>query len=138
MTKGEYRVGINFNPSADDKVGQIKRQSADLIDIKPGFDAYVPVDEIPDHLPEDSRDLFQETILCLIGGLGWNMVLAPGFEITLEAQGFISILDLNSTERDQQNRYLWRRRVYSASDSEAYFPSSLQSLTLNAGIHYTF
>ena len=33
MTKGEYRVGINFNPSGDDLVGQIKRQSADLIDL---------------------------------------------------------------------------------------------------------
>jgi len=33
MTKGEYRVGINFNPSADDLVGQIKRQAADLIDL---------------------------------------------------------------------------------------------------------
>ena len=33
MTKGEYRVGINFNPSADDMVGKIKRQAADLIDL---------------------------------------------------------------------------------------------------------
>lgn len=33
MTKGEYRVGINFNPSADDNVGQIKRMAADLIDL---------------------------------------------------------------------------------------------------------
>lgn len=32
-TKGEYRVGINFNPSGDDMVGQIKRQAADLIDL---------------------------------------------------------------------------------------------------------
>ena len=33
MTKGEYRVGINFNPSNDDTVGQIKRKAADLIDL---------------------------------------------------------------------------------------------------------
>lgn len=33
MTKGEYRVGISFNPSADDKVAQIKRAAADLIDL---------------------------------------------------------------------------------------------------------
>lgn len=33
MTKGEYRVGIAFNPSNDDLVGQIKRQAADLIDL---------------------------------------------------------------------------------------------------------
>lgn len=66
------------------------------------------------------------------------MVLAPGLEITLEAQGFISIQDINSTERDLQNRYLWRRRVYSVSDLDPYFLSSLQVLTLNAGIHNTF
>lgn len=33
MTKGEYRVGIAFNPSNDDMVGQIKRRAADLIDL---------------------------------------------------------------------------------------------------------
>ncbi len=33
MTKGEYRVGINFNPSNDDAVGKIKRAAADLIDL---------------------------------------------------------------------------------------------------------
>lgn len=33
MTKGEYRVGINFNPSAADSVGKIKRAAADLIDL---------------------------------------------------------------------------------------------------------
>jgi hypothetical protein len=33
MTKGEYRVGISFNPSADDMVSKIKRAVADLIDL---------------------------------------------------------------------------------------------------------
>lgn len=33
MTKGEYRVGITFNPSNDDMVGNIKRQAAALIDL---------------------------------------------------------------------------------------------------------
>ena len=32
-TKGEYRVGINFNPSNDDMVAKIKRAAADLIDL---------------------------------------------------------------------------------------------------------
>lgn len=40
MTKGEYRVGINFNPAADDKVGQIKRMAADLIDYIESVDAH--------------------------------------------------------------------------------------------------
>ena len=33
MTKGEYRVGINFNPANDDMVNKIKRTAADLIDL---------------------------------------------------------------------------------------------------------
>lgn len=33
MTKGEYKVGINFNPSSDDVVGRIKRLAADFIDL---------------------------------------------------------------------------------------------------------
>jgi hypothetical protein len=33
MTKGEYRVGINFNPSSDVMVTKIKRAAADLIDL---------------------------------------------------------------------------------------------------------
>lgn len=33
MTKGEYRVGLDFNPSGDPRVHQIKRGAADLIDL---------------------------------------------------------------------------------------------------------
>ena len=33
MTKGEYRVGINFNPAGADTVNKIKRAAADLIDL---------------------------------------------------------------------------------------------------------
>lgn len=33
QTKGEYRVGISFNPSQDDAVSRIKRAAADLIDM---------------------------------------------------------------------------------------------------------
>lgn len=48
MTKGEYRVGISFNPSGDDLVTRIKRQAADLIDL---------IDPIPDgyELPNEIR-----------------------------------------------------------------------------------
>jgi hypothetical protein len=38
MTKGEYRVGINFNPSNDNMVDRIKRTAANFIDL---------IDEIP-------------------------------------------------------------------------------------------
>lgn len=40
MTQGEYRVGITFNPSADDKVAQIKRAAADLIDLIQGIEEH--------------------------------------------------------------------------------------------------
>ncbi|MDF3606145.1 hypothetical protein PE067_08390 [Paracoccus sp. DMF-8] len=33
QTKGEYRVGITFNPSASGIVDEIKRKAADLIDL---------------------------------------------------------------------------------------------------------
>lgn len=42
MTKGEYRVGINFNPSADDTVGRIKSMAAALIDFIDGIDTHEP------------------------------------------------------------------------------------------------
>jgi len=32
MTKGEYRVGISFNPSNNTAVDKVKRDAADLID----------------------------------------------------------------------------------------------------------
>ncbi len=40
MTKGEYRVGINFNPSNDDMVGKIKRMAADMIDLVEAINAH--------------------------------------------------------------------------------------------------
>lgn len=33
ITKGEYRVGVSFNPSANTTVDQIKRSAATLIDL---------------------------------------------------------------------------------------------------------
>lgn len=32
MTIGEYRVGITFNPGGNERVNEIKRRAADLID----------------------------------------------------------------------------------------------------------
>lgn len=33
LTEGEYRVGLNFNPSNNSAVDDIKRRAADLIDV---------------------------------------------------------------------------------------------------------
>jgi tRNA G18 (ribose-2'-O)-methylase SpoU len=46
MTKGEYRVGITFNPSNDDTVSKIKRLAADLIDLIEGIDDQANLGEI--------------------------------------------------------------------------------------------
>lgn len=48
MTKGEYRVGINFNPSNDDTVGRIKRLAADLIDLIESIYEPTPEHEMTD------------------------------------------------------------------------------------------
>ena len=37
MTKGEYRVGITFNPSNNNKVQEIKLHAANLIDLIEGI-----------------------------------------------------------------------------------------------------
>jgi hypothetical protein len=39
-TKGEFRVGISFNPSNDDAVSKIKQAAADLIDLIEAIPAY--------------------------------------------------------------------------------------------------
>jgi len=42
MTKGEYKVGIDFNPSQDDVVGRIKRLAADFIDLVDSIEVKMP------------------------------------------------------------------------------------------------
>lgn len=44
MTKGEYRIGVSFNPSANDLVGRIKKASADLVDL---------IESIPEPLSDE-------------------------------------------------------------------------------------
>ncbi|MBP6184711.1 MAG: hypothetical protein KA479_07190, partial [Saprospiraceae bacterium] len=113
-------------------------QASDLKDIKPAFDNYVPIDLIPDQLPEDRKDLYQSMVLSLLGGVGWNMHLAPGFSATLEASASITLNDFNSSDRNNDGTYIWRRRVYSGEDPKTYFSSSILNFTLGVGMHYTF
>jgi len=113
-------------------------QPADILDIKPAFDNYVPIDQIPDRLPEDGRDLYRSWILSLLGGVGWQMHLSPGFMAHLEAIGSISVNDFNANTRGTDGSYLWRRRVYSGQDPKAYFPSTMLTLVFQAGLQYSF
>jgi hypothetical protein len=48
MTNGEYRVGVNFNPSGDDLVADIKLAAAELIDMFESIRAEIPETEIGD------------------------------------------------------------------------------------------
>ena len=43
-TKGEYRVGVDFNPSNSGEVDNVKRMVADLVDYIEG----IPVNDIPE------------------------------------------------------------------------------------------
>lgn len=47
MTRGEYRVGVDFNPSNDDTVNRVKRAAADLIDL---------ISSIPDAAPNSALE----------------------------------------------------------------------------------
>lgn len=40
MAKGEYRVGINFNPSNNDTVSKIKQMAAEMIDLVEEINAH--------------------------------------------------------------------------------------------------
>lgn len=48
QTKGEFRVGISFNPSANDTVSRIKRAAADLIDLIESIDAHLNGQPFPE------------------------------------------------------------------------------------------
>jgi hypothetical protein len=113
-------------------------REVDIPEVKLLFDQYVPVDEIPNQLPEDARDLYTKGIFSLMGGVGWQMNLAPGFSATLEVSGSLSLNDFNSRERDGDGRYLWRRQVYSASNPKGYFQSTIYFMTVGANLYYSF
>lgn len=68
MTKGEYRVGIDFNPSGNKNVEAIKVMAAELIDYIEG-------------IPNDSRDgeiarLKAEAQTFIEGGAMWGVKAA--------------------------------------------------------------
>ena len=67
MTKGEYRVGIDFNPSGNKTVDWIKRQSADLIDM---------IEDIPDHGDGEIKRLKAEAQTGVEGAAHWAVKAA--------------------------------------------------------------
>lgn len=64
-TKGEYRVGINFNPSNDDMVAKIKRAAADLIDL---------IDNIPVLGAETEAQLVRSTEVARLKALAQTAI----------------------------------------------------------------
>ncbi|MCF8237528.1 MAG: hypothetical protein K9I85_05190 [Saprospiraceae bacterium] len=110
----------------------------DLVDIKEGFDCFVPIDELPDHLPEDRKELFASTTLDAVLGAGLVMKLGPDLDIGLEGRGVVSMSDLNSAARNLDGRYTWRYQIHSSSDPEPYTQAFLASVTLFGVLTYSF
>lgn len=59
MTKGEYRVGINFNPSASPLVDKIKNIAAVMIDLIDEIENSDPFDSAQRHEVERLKALAQ-------------------------------------------------------------------------------
>jgi hypothetical protein len=66
-TKGEYRVGIDFNPSGDEMVNAIKRAAADAIDM---------IETIDDHGDGEIRRLKAEAQTCVEDAAMWAVKAA--------------------------------------------------------------
>lgn len=67
MTKGEYRVGIDFNPSGNPEVAQIKQASADLIDV---------IDALDDHGSGEIKRLKAQAQTQIEDGAMWAVKAA--------------------------------------------------------------
>lgn len=111
---------------------------ADLVDIKSGFDCFIPVEDFPDHLPEDRSDLFAQATLDAVLGAGLVMKLGPNLELGLEGRGTVSLSDLNTNSRNPDGTYAWRRKIHSTSDPEPYAQAYLASASLLAVLNYAF
>ena len=110
----------------------------DLLDIKDGFDCFVPIYELPDHLPEDRSELFARATFDAVLGAGLVMKLGPDLDIGLEGRGAVSLSDLNTATRNRDGSYAWRYQVHSTSDPEPYAQAFLGSATLFAVLNYSF
>jgi hypothetical protein len=62
MTKGEYKVGINFNPSQEDVVGRIKRLAADFIDLVDAIEVKGSAEDSDEDYPEKSWTQVHEVL----------------------------------------------------------------------------
>ncbi|HRW75460.1 MAG: hypothetical protein H6568_15060 [Lewinellaceae bacterium] len=113
-------------------------QEVDLLDIKDGFDCFVPIYELPDHLPEDRSELFARATFDAVLGAGLVMKLGPDLDIGLEGRGAVSLSDLNTATRNRDGSYAWRYQVHSTSDPEPYAQAFLGSATLFAVLNYSF
>lgn len=103
-------------------------RNADLADLKPVFDSFLPVSRIPDALPEDRRELFSRFLIEAVVGIGWKKKLGPSLDLGLEGYGTISINDLNSAARATDGSYAWRRPYYLRN--KPYAAAHLASLGL--------
>jgi hypothetical protein len=66
-TKGEYRVGISFNPSKSEMVDKIKQLAAEAIDL---------IETIPDHDEGEIRRLKAQAQTCTEDAAMWAVKAA--------------------------------------------------------------
>jgi hypothetical protein len=104
-------------------------QNADLADLKPVFDSFLPVSRIPDALPPDRSALFSPLLVELMLGAGWNKKLDNRLDLGLEVFGLISVTDVNSRARAEDGSYAWRRPYFLRN--KPYAPAHLASLGIS-------
>lgn len=108
--------------------------AADLGDLKPVFDSFLPVHRIPDALPSDRKRLYANLMFDLVLGIGWNKKLGDKLDLGLEGWGSISINDLNSADRAADGSYAWRRPYYLRD--KPYRAAYLGSLGLSGVLNF--
>lgn len=124
LRRGDMRLSKR-GPATDNQW-----READLADLKPVFDSFLPVSRIPDALPPDRSELFSRFLLEGMLGIGWKKKLGPRLDLGLEGYGTISINDVNSGNRAPDGSYAWRRPYFLRN--KPYAAAYLASLGLQA------
>jgi hypothetical protein len=108
-------------------------QEANLVDLKPVFDGFLPVSRIPDAFPSDRSELFSPLLVELMLGAGWNKKLDKRLDLGLEIFGLLSATDVNSRVRAEDGSYAWRRPYYLRN--KPYSAAHLASIGVNVVIN---
>lgn len=107
---------------------------ADILDIKPVFEKFIPVDQIPDHLPADGRELYNPLVFGVTVGFGWNKRLTSSLDVGLELTASGTLTDINSAARNPDGTYAWRFPYYLRG--KPYAPGYLGTICLSGVFNF--